>query len=131
MLAYLLAEIRTSQEEMKASHEESIANVKAGHEELMAIMETNQEKMMAKLVAHHERMMARMDSQLEKMDTTDLEANWEKSEATVEQQDAPKEEFVVETIGALVDQYGDRRLAVVRHQLLEKWTHGDGGSWSN
>jgi hypothetical protein len=42
---------------------------------------------MAKSDVHHERMMARMDSQLQKMDTTDLEANWEKSEAVAEQQD--------------------------------------------
>jgi hypothetical protein len=55
-------------------------------------------------------MMARMDSQLEKMDTMNLEANWEKSEVTAEQQAAPKEEATVETIGALVDQYGDRHL---------------------
>jgi hypothetical protein len=52
-------------------------------------MKTNQEKIMAKTDGHHERAVARMDSQLEKkedavdvfeegldkMDTTDLEAN--------------------------------------------------------
>jgi hypothetical protein len=50
-------------------------------------METNQQKITVKLDGHHERMMARMDSQLEeatvdvfeemlnKMDTTDLQAN--------------------------------------------------------
>jgi hypothetical protein len=53
----------------------------------MAIIETNQEKMMAKLDDHHKRTMGRMDSQLEKMDTMDLEANREKSEAVAEQQD--------------------------------------------
>jgi hypothetical protein len=71
MMACLLAEMRTNREHLK-------------------------EEMMAKLDAHHKRMMARVDSQLEKMeatvdvfeerlnrmDTTDLEANQEKSETT-------------------------------------------------
>jgi hypothetical protein len=75
-------------------------------------IETNQEKVMAKLDAHHERLIARMGFQLEKM------------EATVEQQDAPK----VETIRALVDQYGHWHLAVGCCQQLKKQTQGDGGS---
>jgi hypothetical protein len=37
-----------------------------------------------------------------------------KSDAVAEQQDAPKEEAIVETIGALVDKYGDWHLAVGR-----------------
>jgi hypothetical protein len=71
---------------------------------------------MGKLDAHHERMMARMVSQpkkmeavvdvfkekLKKMDTTDLEANWEKLEDVTEHQEVPKEEAMVETIGELV-----------------------------
>jgi hypothetical protein len=94
MTACLLAEIRTGQEYPK-------------------------EEMMAKLDAHHERMMARVDSELKKMEamldvfeerlnimnTTDLEANQEKSEITVEQQAAYKEEVAV-------DQYRDWHLAV-------------------
>jgi hypothetical protein len=58
-------------------------------EEMLAKMETKQERLDAKLGAHYERMMARMESQLEqmeaaldvfkerlnKMDTTNLEAN--------------------------------------------------------
>jgi hypothetical protein len=40
---------------------------------------------------------------LNRMDTTNLEANWETSEAAAEQQDAPKKEATVETIGALLD----------------------------
>jgi ribosome-binding ATPase YchF (GTP1/OBG family) len=61
-------------------------------------MDANQGKMMVKLDAHHERMMARMDFQLEKMeavvdvfeerlnkmDTTDLEDNQEKSKGIYE-----------------------------------------------
>jgi hypothetical protein len=98
---------------------------------------------MAKLDAFHERMMARMGSQLEKMeaavdvfeeglnkmDTTDLEANREKSEAVAEQQDAHKEEAMVKPIGALVDRYGDQHLAVGRRHQLKKRTQGDSGSW--
>jgi hypothetical protein len=66
---------------------------------------------------------------LNKMDTMDLEANWEKLDAIAEQQGTPKEEAGVETIGALEDQYGDWYLAVGCHQHLNKWTRGDGGSW--
>jgi hypothetical protein len=40
---------------------------------------------------------------LNRMDATDLEANWEKLEAVVEQQDAPKKEATVETIRALLN----------------------------
>jgi hypothetical protein len=84
--------------------------------------------MMAKLDAHHKKMMARMDSQLEKMDTTILEANREKMEATdleanpeeteseLENYEVPREGAAVENIGALEDQYLAR-------------TQGDGGSW--
>jgi hypothetical protein len=39
------------------------------------------EKMMDKLEAHHKRMMARLDSQLEKMEITDLETNAEETES--------------------------------------------------
>jgi hypothetical protein len=92
MMAYLLAEMKINQAktvtnlkemkyEMRASHEELMAVMKTGHKELMAITEINQEKMMAKSDVHHERMKARIDSQLQKMYTTDLEANSEKSEA--------------------------------------------------
>jgi hypothetical protein len=35
------------------------------------------------------------EERLNKTDTTDLEANWETSEAVTEQQDAPKEEAAV------------------------------------
>jgi hypothetical protein len=83
-------------------------------------------------------MMARIDSQLEKMeaavdvfeeglkklDTTDLEANREKSEAVTEKQDAPKE-----TIRALEDRHADRHLAVGRCRQKRKRAQGDGGSW--
>ena len=40
----------------------------------------------------------------------------------------PKEEVAMETIGALVDLYGDRHLAVGRCRPPKKRTQGDGGS---
>jgi hypothetical protein len=97
MMAHLLAEIRTNREERRTGQE-------LLKEEILAKMEANQERTDAKLDAHHERMMGWMDSQLEKMEgavdvfeerfnkmnTTDLEANREKSGAVAEQQDAPK-----------------------------------------
>jgi hypothetical protein len=42
--------------------------------------------------------------------------------------EVPKEKATVEPIRALEDQYGDRRLAVRRHEQLKKWSWGDGGS---
>jgi division protein CdvB (Snf7/Vps24/ESCRT-III family) len=60
--------------------------------------------MMPKLDAHYTRMMARMDSQIEKMNTTDLMDSQEKLDTIADKQDVPKREAMVETIGALVDQ---------------------------
>jgi hypothetical protein len=96
-MAHLLAEIRTNREERGADQE-------LLKEEILAKMETNQERMNAKSDAHHEKMMDWMDSQLEKMETTvdvfeerlnkmnttDLEANREKLGAVGEQQNVPK-----------------------------------------
>jgi predicted glycosyltransferase len=102
MMTRLLAEIRTNRKEMRA------------------VQEHLKEEMMAKLNAHYERIMTRTDSQLEtmeaardiseemlnKMDSTDLEANREKSEVLAEQQDVPKAEDAVKNIGAPQDGYG-------------------------
>jgi hypothetical protein len=57
-----------------------------------------------------------------------LEANREKSGAVAEQQDIPKEETAVETIGALKDQYMDRHLSVRRRRQYSKQTQGHGES---
>jgi hypothetical protein len=64
----------------------------------------------------------------EQMDTADLEANREKSEVVVKNQEVPNEEAEMETVGALKNQYGDRRLAVRRRGRPKKRTEGDGES---
>jgi hypothetical protein len=63
------------------------------------------------------------------VEATDLEANPEEKEAVAKQQEVSNEEAAVETIGALKDRSGDRRLAVRRRGRLKKLTQGDGGSW--
>jgi hypothetical protein len=69
-----------------------------------------------------------MKACLEKMETTDLEANPEKIENESEHQEVPNEESAVETIRALEDRYGDWHLAIgCRHQP-KKRTQGDGGT---
>lgn len=55
-----------------------------------------------------EAMVDVFEEMLNKMDTTILEA-------TVEQQEVPKEEAAVQTIGTLVDQHGDWHLAAGHH----------------
>jgi hypothetical protein len=45
----------------------------------------------------------------------------------MEQPDAPIEEATVETIRALVDQYGDRHLAIGHRWQPKKWTQGIDG----
>jgi hypothetical protein len=65
---------------------------------------------------------------LNKMDTADLEANREKSEAVAENQEIPTEEAEVETVGTLKDRYRDQHLAIGRRRQLKKRTQGDGGS---
>jgi hypothetical protein len=68
------------------------------------------------------------EERLNKMDTTDLEANREKSEAAAVLQEVFNEEAEMETLGELEDRYGDQRPAVRRRGWPKKWTHGDGGS---
>jgi hypothetical protein len=65
---------------------------------------------------------------LDKMDTTNLEANHEKSDAVAEHQKVPKDEAAGEIIGALEDRYRDRHLAIGRRRQPKKWTQVDGGS---
>jgi hypothetical protein len=57
---------------------------------------------------------------LEELDTMDLEANREKSEVVVEHQEVPNEEAMVETIRAQKDRYWDWYLAAGRHQQPKK-----------
>jgi hypothetical protein len=55
------------------------------------------------------------EERLNKMDTTDLEANHEKCEAMPEHQEAPKVEAAVEIARALKKWYGDQHPAVGHH----------------
>jgi hypothetical protein len=52
-------------------------------------------------------MMDVFEERLDKMDTTDLEANPEEKETVAEQQEVPNEEAAVEMIGAVKVQSGD------------------------
>jgi hypothetical protein len=105
--------------------------------EHLDIMENLEDTTIAKFDSHHERMVARMDFQLEEMrawrketeartetgqgqmdteiksgleevETADLEAKPEESEATVERQEISNEEAAVENIETLDDRYRDR-----------------------
>jgi hypothetical protein len=93
------------------------------------------EEMLAKLDAHHERMMSRMAYQLGKMEAclvkieaTDLEANPEGKDTAVEQQEVPKEEAVVKTVGALKKQHGDRHITIQHCRKPKKQTQCNGES---
>jgi hypothetical protein len=100
MLERLQAEMRTNREEMGAGQGLRKEEMRAGQELL-------KEEMMSKLDAHHERMTAKMISWIEEM-----EASPEKSDAVAEHEEVPKEEAMVEAIGALEDRYGYRHLDV-------------------
>jgi hypothetical protein len=96
-------------------------------------MNASQEWMIAKIDAWLEEMKA---GQKETMACWEMmeaclgsKASHEGIEAVAKHQEVPKEEGIVETIGALEDQYGDQHLAVGRHQQPKKQTQGDGGSW--
>jgi hypothetical protein len=67
------------------------------------------------------------EERLYKMDTTDLEANRENSEAVTMHQEVPNEEAEVETVGALEDRYRDQNLDIGRRRQPKKRTRGDGG----
>jgi hypothetical protein len=62
------------------------------------------------------------EESLNKMDTMDLEASWEKSEAVAVDQEVPKEEAAVATIGAVEDWYGDWYLAF--QGVADSWRNG-------
>jgi hypothetical protein len=66
------------------------------------------------------------EERLDKMDTTDLEANPEETEAVVERQEIQNEEAAVGTFRALEDRYGDRHVAVGRTLQQKKRTQGNG-----
>jgi hypothetical protein len=59
------------------------------------------------------------------MDTTDFKVNREKLEDVAKQQDDPKEEAMMKTIGTQKARYGDRHLAVGRRKQPR---NGVGGS---
>jgi hypothetical protein len=52
------------------------------------------------------------EESFDKMETTNLEANWRKSEALPEHQEVPTDEAAVETIGVPEGRYKEKRLAV-------------------
>jgi hypothetical protein len=125
MMDHLIAAIGKMDAKTDANQEKMDTTLK----EMEAGQELLKEEMLAKLDDHHRRMMARMDSQLEKMEaiveafkerlkemnTKDLEASQEKSEVVAEQQDIPKEEPTVKTVGAPEDRYGNQHLTIGRH----------------
>jgi hypothetical protein len=80
-------------------------------------MEAGQEEMEA----------AVFEERLNRIDTTDLEANPEEKESLAEQLEAPNEETEVGTVGALEDHYGVRFLVVGHCCKLKKGTQGDDG----
>jgi hypothetical protein len=74
-------------------------------------------------------MEAKIKPDSEEMDAKESEANLGKIEDMTKHHDVPNEETMLETTGALEDQYGDRHLAVGCRQHPKKWIQGDGGSW--
>jgi hypothetical protein len=73
MMALLLAEIKTEIRTNQAKTDSTLRELRAGQEFL-------KEEMLAKLGIHYGRMMARVNSQVEKMEATDLEENPEEIE---------------------------------------------------
>jgi hypothetical protein len=68
-------------------------------------------------------MKAMLDACLEKM-----ESNPGELQPVMVHQDVPKEEAMVEMIGALKDRPGDRHLATGHRRKTKKHTQGNGGS---
>jgi hypothetical protein len=81
------------------------ASMNVWQKETTACQEVS-ETCLEKAKANPEKMKAMagvFKERLDKMNTTDLEANQEKSNAVAEHQEVPKEEAAVETIRALED----------------------------
>jgi hypothetical protein len=98
---------------------------------IIADIETNQERMIADMDAlqesmdsHHEGLSRKYRGQdgnrSEKIGGHGFGCKSRRKKAVAEQQEVPKEEAAVGTIGSLEDQYGDRHLAVGHCQQLKK-----------
>jgi hypothetical protein len=110
-----------------------LAKMDANQERIIAQMDVNVEKIEARFDACLEKMEAWTEKMMTRREATEaypekLEPNPEEMKSIAEHQEDTKEEAEVETIGALEDRYGDRRLIVRRHGRPKKRTQGHGGS---
>jgi Asp-tRNA(Asn)/Glu-tRNA(Gln) amidotransferase C subunit len=69
------------------------------------------------------------EEKLNKMDTTDLEANWEKLEAIAVHREDPYKETKAKTVRTQEGRHEDWHVAVGCRQKPKKRTQGDGASW--
>jgi hypothetical protein len=91
------------QEKMKTQVASLASWTDFNQDEMYTMLEACLEKMEVRTETSKEPRKAKIKTDQEEADTTDLEANREKSEAVAEQQDISKEEAAVKTIGALED----------------------------
>jgi hypothetical protein len=95
---------------MKASHEEMMAEMKFSHQQDGCVARKN--KGLPRSVWGQEPREAKSNTDLEEMDTTDFEANWEKSKTIMMRQEVPNKEAAVETTGALEDWSGNQQMTM-------------------
>jgi hypothetical protein len=117
---------------MEQMMERLLAKMNDNLQETKACQELLKQEIMTKLDTHPKRMMAKMDSWLEKMEaclekteTTDSEANPEEIGFEWEHQEVPKEEAVLETVGAQEDRSQDQRQSMVCRNSRKRQLRGD------
>jgi hypothetical protein len=110
LLAEMKAETRTNREETRTNHAKTEAKIDACVEKTDAWLEEMKSSLgttRARMESGHERIEAEIEPDVEEKNTTDFEANGEKSEAVLELPEGPKEEAAVEMIGATEDRTRD------------------------
>jgi hypothetical protein len=134
-----LEKLKANLEKTKVSLKEIEAVVETGLGEMNARMDVFEEKL-DKIVAAEKACLgkteANMDTgqklreaksktDLEEMDTTDLKASQETSEAVAVYQEVCNVEVAVETVGAPEDQSMDQEPAVRYHNPRKRWNKDD------
>jgi hypothetical protein len=126
MMACLLAEIRTNQERMEAKLGAEIKTIQEKMGNIQGEMKSQMGSLASQIEANQKEMIVKVVAWIDGMD-----ASQEKSDTIVEHQEVPNKEATVESIGALVDQYGDLHLAIGWHQQPKEWTQCNGGTRQN
>jgi hypothetical protein len=130
-IGFLISKMDTKQAGMKAMQQRMDANqkeMKEGTRAIQAKADINLKEIRASQEHLKEELLTKMDSQLEKMEATNMEADSGEMKSVAVHEEVPEEEAIMVTFGALKKWHEDRYLAVGRRQKPKKRNQGYDGS---